>query len=278
MVNGEHSKTEVVSSNQQLSPTENLLQRVKAARDRGDISNSLCTDITNALETYSPVETDGDQGLYCEQESAHDPADGPMSAAVCLGCWNKLAQEVIELRKQVGAATICGHPECDNDSVLGECSRSPLEPTRELTLRDFGYAPGNYTFKCLDCGQESVGDKRAGRCETCAAQAMRENRSGVKATAPLDREAVNALALQCAQASAVVRQREWNFDRYRNGQLMAQGVKVHAATETEAWIKAKELLHIDGNKPTDELRLQPLKNSDKCPKCGFVACDCPTRG
>jgi hypothetical protein len=28
-------------------------------------------------------------------------------------------------RKQVGAATICGHPECDNDSVLGECSRSP---------------------------------------------------------------------------------------------------------------------------------------------------------
>jgi len=61
----------------------------------------------------------------------------------------------------------------------------PEEPARELTLLDFGYAPGNYTFKCLDCGQEGVGDKRASRCETCATQALRENRRGaVKASAP----------------------------------------------------------------------------------------------
>lgn len=69
------------------------------------------------------------------------------------------------------------------DRIASAVESSSEEPTRELTLIDFGYAPGNYTFKCLDCGQESVGDKRAGRCETCAAQAMRENRSGVKATA-----------------------------------------------------------------------------------------------
>jgi hypothetical protein len=55
--------------------------------------------------------------------------------------------------------------------------------------------------------------------------------------------------------------REWHFDRYRNGKLKAQGVKVHAVTEAEAWVKAKELLHIDGNLPTDELRLS--QNGDE---------------
>ena len=60
--------------------------------------------------------------------------------------------------------------------------RSAVKATRELTLKDFGYAPGNYTFKCLDCGQESIGDKRAARCETCATQAMRENRVAVNGT------------------------------------------------------------------------------------------------
>lgn len=32
---------------------------------------------------------------------------------------------VMPPEEQTGAATICGHPECDNDSVFGECSRSP---------------------------------------------------------------------------------------------------------------------------------------------------------
>jgi hypothetical protein len=106
---------QTILSSEQLTPSEKLLAK-------------QCLSLLDQI-LRTPDETDGDQGLYCEQESAHDPADGPMSAAVCLGCWNKLAQEVIELRKQVGAATICGHPECDNDSVLGECSRSPEEST-----------------------------------------------------------------------------------------------------------------------------------------------------
>lgn len=51
---------------------------------------------------------------------------------------------------------------------------------RELTLHDFGYAPGNYSIKCLDCGQEALWcDKRASRCETCAKQALAENRKGL---------------------------------------------------------------------------------------------------
>lgn len=60
----------------------------------------------------------------------------------------------------------------------------PEKPSdgRQLTLKDFGYAPGNYSFRCLDCGQDAIGDKRARRCEKCAAQALRENRSGLKAS------------------------------------------------------------------------------------------------
>lgn len=65
-------------------------------------------------------------------------------------------------------------------AVLGGPYITPQEPARELTLHDFGYAPGNYTFKCHDCGQDAVGDKRALRCETCAAQALRENRRGAE--------------------------------------------------------------------------------------------------
>ena len=33
-----------------------------------------------------------------------------------------------------------------------------------------GYAPGNYTCKCFDCGAEFIGAKRAGRCAECADQ------------------------------------------------------------------------------------------------------------
>jgi hypothetical protein len=78
-----------------------------------------------------PSETAGDQGLYCEQEHAHDPADGPMSAAVCLGCWNKLAQEVIELRKQVRPAvepsvTLCATcPPADQPINSIRCASCP---------------------------------------------------------------------------------------------------------------------------------------------------------
>ena len=31
-----------------------------------------------------------------------------------------------------------------------------------------GWAPGNYTNKCVHCGDEFIGDKRAIRCADCA--------------------------------------------------------------------------------------------------------------
>lgn len=49
-------------------------------------------------------------------------------------------------------------------------------------------------------------------------------------------------------------EREWNFDRYRNGRLMAEGVRVQAVTEVEAWEKAESLKR-QLQSPTDELRL-----------------------
>jgi hypothetical protein len=48
---------------------------------------------------------------------------------------------------------------------------------------------------------------------------------------------------------------EWRFDRIRSGRVMAQGIKVHADTESEALQKAQELLRIDGNRLSDTLRL-----------------------
>lgn len=36
-----------------------------------------------------------------------------------------------------------------------------------------GYAPGNYTCRCLDCGEQFIGDKRAINCLECAAVAVK---------------------------------------------------------------------------------------------------------
>lgn len=62
----------------------------------------------------------------------------------------------------------------DGFCVMGVKPYSPLtnEPvgvTEPLTLKDFGYAPGNYMVKCADCGESDFWlDKRAWRCEKCA--------------------------------------------------------------------------------------------------------------
>ena len=38
-----------------------------------------------------------------------------------------------------------------------------------IDLNDFGYAPGNYTIKCMDCGDKPwFCDKYSIRCEECA--------------------------------------------------------------------------------------------------------------
>jgi hypothetical protein len=37
-----------------------------------------------------------------------------------------------------------------------------------------GYAPGTYTCRCLECGSEFEGDKRAVQCLLCAEKEERE--------------------------------------------------------------------------------------------------------
>lgn len=76
-----------------------------------------------------------------------------------------------------------------------------------------------------------------------------------KAAPPLtvDEEWENAKTQMSEQKTTA--RREWHFDRYRNGKLMAQGVKVHAVNYAEAYEKAVTMLFTDGNKPTDELRI-----------------------
>jgi hypothetical protein len=49
-----------------------------------------------------------------------------------------------------------------------------------LTLRDFGFAPGNYSCRCFSCEREFIGDKRAIQCERCATEKLA--RSQVKST------------------------------------------------------------------------------------------------
>lgn len=43
-----------------------------------------------------------------------------------------------------------------------------------------GYAPGNYTCKCLDCKVEFTGDKRAIQCLECAVTQARKVHSAVR--------------------------------------------------------------------------------------------------
>jgi hypothetical protein len=54
------------------------------------------------------------------------------------------------------------------DRVAAE---TPAE-SAPLTLRDFGYAPGNYTCICFSCSGQFVGDKRAIQCERCATEKL----------------------------------------------------------------------------------------------------------
>jgi hypothetical protein len=55
-----------------------------------------------------------------------------------------------------------------------------VKPVEELTLHDFGWAPGGYTVKCVDCPKDigfmenGTAAKRAWRCEKHAQQRLDE--------------------------------------------------------------------------------------------------------
>lgn len=72
-----------------------------------------------------------------------------------------------------------GHP-C---SQCGAEAISSRTFPQHKDLLDAGYAPGNYTFKCMDCGYEAVGDKRARRCLPCAEKRVVSRASPVSSNA-----------------------------------------------------------------------------------------------
>ncbi len=47
-----------------------------------------------------------------------------------------------------------------------------------------GFAPGNYTCKCVSCGISFHGDKRAVQCELCALEAEAKNLAPVEDESP----------------------------------------------------------------------------------------------
>lgn len=59
--------------------------------------------------------------------------------------------------------------------------------------------------------------------------------------------------VRTAQVKTTPPLREFAFDRYRNGKLMAEGIVVHTATEEEAWEKVKSMRPLN----TDHLELRP---------------------
>lgn len=71
--------------------------------------------------------------------------------------------------------------DCDLQPIV-----EPVDPST-LTLKDFGWAPGGYTIKCVDCPKDigfmenGTAAKRAWRCEKHAQQRLDE---AIRNTAP----------------------------------------------------------------------------------------------
>lgn len=165
------------------------------------------------------------------------------------------AMQPVETPDRIGTALGCFEAALA-EGWLDALAAGDIERIRDIWTRRISFAQQALT------GSYSPVEPTACLCNAPSLDCPVHPRPAEKASPlPIDREAANALALECAQASAVVRKcekREWIFDRYRNDRLMAQGVKVHAVSYAEAYAEAVSLLFIDGNKPTDELRLQPV--------------------
>lgn len=96
-----------------------------------------------------------------------------------------------------------GHP-C---SQCGAEAISSRTFPQHKDLLDAGYAPGGYAFKCMDCGCEAVGDKRARRCQSCAEKRLLSGVSSIPSK-----------------------------ERTRRGHIMVlREILHHGTVETDAW-------------------------------------------
>jgi len=97
-------------------------------------------------------ETTGDNALLCENCDSEEP----LKAAICLGCWNKLAQEVIELRKQIRPAV---------EPTRCQCG-SPLETVQICRHCGFDGVPAVKASAC-PCVQYCADSQQAARHLGC---------------------------------------------------------------------------------------------------------------
>lgn len=65
---------------------------------------------------------------------------------------------------------------------------SDFDPARKVWPL-CGYAPGNYTGECLDCGRQFQGDKRANQCLECAVVAANKHLARMRTAIPCDESA-----------------------------------------------------------------------------------------
>ena len=96
-----------------------------------------------------------------------------------------------------------------------------------------GYAPGNYTCKCLFCGKEFVGDKRALSCFDCA-KAHRDRVDGERLA--IEQAAVAAARAQIVETIAAYLEHEADMIRkLSDGSTVQDALNEAAAT---AWTNA----------------------------------------
>lgn len=95
--------------------------------------------------------------------------------------------EVEDLRAALRAAEArAAEAERQRDEAQAalEVFRPKERPEEPPTLKGFGYAPGGYMVKCIDCGDHPIGlDKRAWRCLSCAQKRLDAALSALPPTA-----------------------------------------------------------------------------------------------
>ena len=108
-------------------------------------------------------------------------------------------------------------------------------------LRSHGWSPGTYEFRCVDCRTRAIGDKRAIRCRTCAAAALRVAEayppSPEAAAAPVRRFAVRdaASGLLFVNQSMHPQRRSWDGLATAQVYLWREAAEATAQQVLETW-------------------------------------------
>ncbi|KQO42462.1 hypothetical protein ASF49_15585 [Methylobacterium sp. Leaf104] len=108
-------------------------------------------------------------------------------------------------------------------------------------LRPFGWSSGLYSFRCRDCRERAVGEKRSQRCRTCAVAALRKAEayppSAEQASAPVTRFAVRdtVTGLLFCNRSMHPNRKEWDGLATAQVYLKREAAEATARQVREQW-------------------------------------------